>query len=113
MNNQFLRSVVIILIGIIIGAVIGYFLRQLLIGEILGIALGIKVGGVSNWKTGAVYGAIIGAVVVGSIGPLVTVVGGKPPLTIYIADSISGMVVGAIIGGLTCKIFKSTKSWIW
>lgn len=112
MNKTFLHSIEIILIGVIIGGVISYFMRPVIIGYVLGVAVGIKAGGITNWKIGAIYGAIIGLIIGASIGPF-TVIIGTPSLRSYIALGLAGVVYGSIIGGITCKIFKSEKSWIW
>lgn len=111
MKREILRSIQIVGIGVIIGGVLSYFVGQSGLGILLGVAVGVKSGGITEWIKAALYGGIIGLIVGVIVAPIKVI--GVLPTGVYIAVVLFWAVIGAVIGIITCKIFKSQKSWIW
>ena len=112
MKKNIFHALVIVFIGIIIGDLLGYLFRPVIIGIIFGVALSLRIGGISQWRTGALYGAAIGLVIGITVGPMAVIIGDMT-LPSFIGLGLSGIIGGALVGGITCKIFKTEKSWFW
>jgi hypothetical protein len=107
--QNYIRPATAILIGILIGIFFGWFLRPVVIGLALGVAIGIKIAGVIDWEKGVVYGSVIGLVASAITGPRAVIIGTITPFD-YITFGIVGIILGAIIGAIACKLLKSRGS---